>query len=918
MKLRRSILNFILVRESESKLVKSLFIFEFFQGSAIALFFTAAISIFLKQLQAGDIPKVYILAAMLLWGVGFLYHKLEINLSIKRIIYVVVVINTLIIVFFRIFYEFFYLETWYLYLFLAVFNVLYLLNNLEFWGLAAQIFDVRQSKRLFGVISAGDIPAKMIGYFSAYLIIPFIGTENLLIVAATLSSISLFLLNPLFKHSNLKSIQQGGHKLHSTHSIKNMQSAIAGNILIRKIAIVSFFSFAIYLIVNFVFYGYVKAEFKTDKSLVSFFAIFFGVTRLFTLIIKIAFANKMVDKIGLRNALMVSPAILFAICISGIFIINQFELQRFTFYLFGILIVITDVLRSAIQTPVLLAILQPLPVHQRLKGHTIIKGLMDPFAFLVAGIALWLYTSSTIFNFEYLNYFIIVLIVLWAYFTWSVEKDYLKTLLTGIRNRTLNARDLEISDKDTLAYLLEKLTNGSETEAISVLKLINGQAVDKEKFLVAGLNHFSQHVQILALEMIQTNHEITLLPKLKELLYDESQDHIKSEIITAISILDKDFNFNEFITHANTDIAYQATLSSLPILSKTNPEEVEAVLYNQLHFHQNEHKINALKIIGKLGLYAFEHKVIELMYSHDRSIKSAARQAAALLATNYAIIKLVDDYQYEKQDNEIIEALEKIGEKSIVPIQSMLLKSDCQGPKSRKLINLLGKINTTTSKELLEQLLNKFTENSDAIINSLFALNQKTSKSDAEIIDEITKLLNAAIEILFQIKYLEDTNPTLSSALTMELKNIRNKCIYWFYNIYDQETVLKIKTGFTLNTKESIANALELVQMEVHKDFAGLFALVFENSSINDKCLQLEHHYHFQPVSEVALAKNIIYDVNYHFNCWTKSCVFYSINKRNNFLAPEFVKPFTLSKNEVLKNTAEYIFYKATTTSTIK
>ncbi|MFN3301274.1 MAG: hypothetical protein ACK41Z_13890, partial [Sediminibacterium sp.] len=472
--------------------------------------------------------------------------------------------------------------------------------------------------------------------------------------------------------------------------------------------------------------------------------------------------------------------------------------------------------------------------------------------------------------------------------------------------------------KDTLAYLLEKLTNGSETEAISVLKLINGQAVDKEKFLVAGLNHFSQHVQILALEMIQNNHEITLLSKLKELLYDESQDHIKSEIITAISILDKDFNFNEFITHANIDIAYQATLSSLPILSKTNPEEVEAVLYNQLHFHQNEHKINALKIIGKLGIVSFEHKVIELMYCNDKLVKSAARHAAALLATPYCIFKLVDDYQYEKQDNEIIEALEKIGEKSIPYVQSILLVSDCQGPKSRKLINLLGKINTESSKELLEQLLKKFTENSDAIVNSLFAIESKSNKIETEIIEEITKLLNAAVEILFQIRYLENTNPTLSSALEMELKNIKQKCLYWFFNIYDSETILKIKTGFNLNTKESIANALELVQMEVHKDFAGLFALVFENSPINDKCLQLEHHYHFQQVSEVALAKNIIYDVNYHFTCWTKSCVFYSINRKNNFLAPEFIRPFTLSKNEVLKNTAEFIFYKATSHSVNK
>jgi hypothetical protein len=59
----------------------------------------------------------------------------------------------------------------FLYLMLAWFNVLYLLNNLEFWGITSLLFDVRQSKRLFGLISAGDIPAKFIGYTLALVLV---------------------------------------------------------------------------------------------------------------------------------------------------------------------------------------------------------------------------------------------------------------------------------------------------------------------------------------------------------------------------------------------------------------------------------------------------------------------------------------------------------------------------------------------------------------------------------------------------------------------------------------------------------------------------------------------------------------------------------------------------------------------------
>ncbi len=134
------------------------------------------------------------------------------------------------------------------------------------------------------------------------------------------------------------------------------------------------------------------------------------------------------------------------------------------------------------------------------------------------------------------------------------------------------------------------------------------------------------------------------------------------------------------------------------------------------------------------------------------------------------------------------------------------------------------------------------------------------------------------------------------------------------YNLYDRETILKIKTGLTIGSKETVANALELVQMEVNKDSGGLFSLLFENSPIEDKCLQLEQRYHFYPSSEVTIGKNILYDVIYHYNSWTKACVLYSINLKNNFLEPAFIQPFTVAKSEVLKNTATHLFHQQNNT----
>ena len=113
-----------------------------------------------------------------------------------------------------------------------------------------------------------------------------------------------------------------------------------------------------------------------------FFAIFLGGVRLITLVIKVGITNRLVDKIGLRRSLLITPVILLGICLICLFFAARTSSFKNTFYLFGVLALATDVLRMAVQSPVLLAAMQPLPTHQRLRGHTLLKGLMDPFAFL--------------------------------------------------------------------------------------------------------------------------------------------------------------------------------------------------------------------------------------------------------------------------------------------------------------------------------------------------------------------------------------------------------------------------------------------------------------------------------------------------------------------------------------------------------
>src|SRR5882724_9824957 len=544
--LRKSILRLLLIRESESRLISRLFIFEFFQGAAIALYFLVALSIFVHHLPPTELPKVFILSAFLLWLFGFIYNQLEHRLLTKHLIYFVLLFNGACIVLFQFFIHL-ENETWFMFLFLASFNILYLLNNLEFWGLVAILFDVRQGKRLFAIVSAWDGPARILGYLLSFAFGAIIGTENLLWISAFFMLSSILLFIPLAKSDELRDIAPSDHHHYASQNLQHIQAAVTGNKLIRNEALVSFFSFCFYLIANYILYGYIKPQFDSDVALGRFFAVFLIASRALTLIIKPLFVNRLLDNLGIRKSLLIAPVLLLILTSIAFFLADYLQAPL---HLFLIIAIVVDILRSAIQSPVLLATLQPLPVHQRLKGHTIIKGLMDPFAFLAIGVLLLSVPSlGTEMNLKLLSIVLFSIIILWIFFALQVDRNYLQTLSAAIKRRLLNERDIILTDNDSLNFLLRKTKEGTEEEALTILQLISSQPVNHEKFYLEGLHHPSIRVKQLTLGYIRSQHYSDLLPELKKLL--EAPDVISylPQLLRTISALDTKEDISSYLSH---------------------------------------------------------------------------------------------------------------------------------------------------------------------------------------------------------------------------------------------------------------------------------------------------------------------------------------------------------------------------------
>ena len=95
-----------------------------------------------------------------------------------------------------------------------------------------------------------------------------------------------------------------------------------------------------------------------------------------------------------------------------------------------------------------------------------------------------------------------------------------------------------------------------------------------------------------------------------------------------------------------------------------------------------------------------------------------------------------------------------------------------------------------------------------------------------------------AFIILFMIQEAEkiSTLKILADALHLELNEIRNSLLLLFSFVYDKDKMMKARSAFSMKKREGIANALEIIEIEVPKEISLKFNKIFEPGTIGDKC----------------------------------------------------------------------------------
>lgn len=902
------------IQQHEWPLVKLLFILQFLQGASIALFFTSALSQFLDRLPISDLAYVFLLSAALLWITGIICNKLEHKYSLYKLSIIMTVIMTSFIFFFWAG-KFVFTSFWFFYLMLALFNVMYLINNLEFWGLSAQVYDVRQSKRLFGVISSGDIPAKFLGYTIAILLVPVLGTQNLLIISLASMLISLYVIKIIFNSPELKKITSHIPKIKQQHTagIKSLIKLFTENKLIIRTALLSMIAFTGFVLIEYAFYAEIKDsnKYKTDESFARFTALFMGGARLIAWLFKLGFTGRIISRIGNRNALLITPVVLFVFNASIILLFNLSPHNAAILYVFGAAAILVDALRASINSPVLLTILQPLSTPDRLRSHNIVKGVMDPFAYLFTGLLLLFLYKWDFYKLAVLSIILIGISLLWALYVFLVQKEYLNMLIKTISSRYFKNEDFNLYNKDTVEKITDKINNGKELEVLYILKLLeNGSNKINNELITKALNHPSEAVCIQALHLIKKKHIISASADVMKLIEEQTNPTIISKALLVLSSISYDYNqLNKFLNNENSLIRLAARESIIEYGKAENERgPVIHAVKEMFTSADSDVKLTALKLASDISDPLFNAELILLLSDPDEMIIKTTISTISKKHNKTILSYLIP--LFPLHEKEVLEAFYNAGDNALESIDALLHKVTINNKQKEKLILTLGRIGSPVSQIKLLELLPQLLPLNNIIIKSLNRSSYHITETSRPVIDSITNTyLIRSVEVLFMLNRLQPIHKikkTLYNSLLLELEDLRENLLNLFSFYSQKEQVDKIKKALQLNKKETAANALELIEATIKKEHASTFNTVFEDSDIAFRCNLLKKLIPEHAFNNIEKVVTKLLKEDEQFNNWTLACSLYTSKLIPVQIDKLILNRFLKSENKLLKETATF------------
>lgn len=427
-------------------------------GILVAFFFSFANATFLTAYDAAMLPWAYIATGVVGYMATSVLHRLG-----KRLRFSVLLTgNLLFLLVLLAGFRLGFLATDHPVLSFLIFiwiDPVLTLVDLGFWGLAGRLFDLQQSKRLFGLISSGEVASEIVGFLLVPLLLPYLtDTSDLLVLAALglagCSGVLWIILRRFRDRLQDPPAEEAepGQDLAATP--RGLRALLGSRYILLLSASTVALMFAVYF-VDFEFLSVTSERFPNEVALAGFLGVFWGITEAVELGFKALLSSRLITQFGLFFGLVALPgAILLCMLVavgSGTFAGSGFSVF---FVVIGLAKLVSFVLQRSLYEPSFRVLFQPLPATRRFAVQAGVEGVVKQAALGLAGVGLLAITLSPALGLLSVVQILLFLVLGWVAILMLTYREYRSKLVEALSRE----RPREAPERSRSTTIQEDLT----------------------------------------------------------------------------------------------------------------------------------------------------------------------------------------------------------------------------------------------------------------------------------------------------------------------------------------------------------------------------------------------------------------------------------------------------------------------------
>ncbi|MDO7850211.1 cyclic nucleotide-binding domain-containing protein [Hymenobacter convexus] len=846
------------IKASETRTVGLFLLHNFLLGIGSVLVYVAANVLLLEHEPELSLPLGYLAGAAAMMAVGKIYTYFEHHLLLKklavRVLLAVVALTGVVgalVVFGH--------SVAAAVAIMAGYRVIYLLTNLEFWGVSAVVFDVRQSKRLFSVISSGDMPAKALGALLAALIHGDAQLPVLLGVSFVAYLAALFALRATLSSHVVEAAARPVRRPQRAPG-QLAQQLFGGSELVLAMCLSLLAIGAVLTGVEYMFFLNVKHKFHASEDVMRSVGWVLGGTYLAAMFFKLLVSRQALERYGVQWSLRLLPVVaLLALTVFGGLQATGAYSQTGQLAFYCGLYLLLEVLRRTVFDPVFLVLFQPLAPQQRLAAHTLAKGFYEPLGMGLTGLLFFTFRYAGWLSGAAPFVWMGALLLLALLFLGRTYRSYLAELKEGLGRRFAETAELALPDA-ARQVVLSHLQSAHPLEVLNAMSWLHQREPQAlASHAPALLQHPDERVRLALL----ATPEVRPLPldTLQQLAHHDPAPAVREAAAREFAAAAPDVPPLAALLESNDLAVRQGALrGSL----ETAPQHTAArANLRELAATPATHRA-ALTLLAFFPLDVQIELVERSLSGSDTAEAQAALTAIGTVGhtalAQYLLHSLGDKQRWQPAADSLV----ALGP-AVVPLVREALLRDPGNAITHRLTTVLERLDAPASRAALIELAQR--PNLFSRLVALRALRRFPAHSTE--IPLFERLLREEFGLAAQLLrgLVATPQPALHAAVLYEFDLLHQRIFGLLAQLYDAELVATAQRNVAHAARERQANALEILDNLIPRAIYQGLQTLLDDSPVAEKARIFAalttagvatHAHHLAPAGPAAAAGSAI------------------------------------------------------------